>query len=234
MGGKGQRRREKNYNAAHGGANTRLPPPPKPSSLDAVPSKLRKIMSLSGCSFPLSSPCFAGSVKQPFNRAKGKLGNDVNKGSLGEETDSMAIGMKRKRTDESSQNSDHRDEASEFGMSEKKKKKKKKNRADDLRFEAVGEPGAAVSHRKERRKQKKKSKRSKTDDDMDFPGREEIKFGDIVQAPPKLAVPKAFKLAKDASKERLRQQAVEAYRERKKWASRPGVQLPSPVVTSSY
>lgn len=47
MGGKGRRRREKNYLAAHGG-NRRLPPPPDPSSVDAIPSKLRKLMSLAG------------------------------------------------------------------------------------------------------------------------------------------------------------------------------------------
>lgn len=55
MGAKGQRRREKNYQAAHGGGNTRLPPPPDPSSLDAMPSKLRKLMSLAGFRrFPFS------------------------------------------------------------------------------------------------------------------------------------------------------------------------------------
>lgn len=43
MGGKGQRRREKNFVAAHGG-HTRLPPAPKAGDLDALPSKLRKIM----------------------------------------------------------------------------------------------------------------------------------------------------------------------------------------------
>jgi len=46
MGGKGKRRREKNYRAAHGGYSG-LPPPPNPSQLDALPSKLRQIMSFS-------------------------------------------------------------------------------------------------------------------------------------------------------------------------------------------
>lgn len=56
MGGKGIRRREKNYTAAHGGGNnTRLPPPPVPSSIDALPSKLRKLMSLAGSSLPYVS-----------------------------------------------------------------------------------------------------------------------------------------------------------------------------------
>lgn len=44
MGGKGRRRREKNYKAAHGGYS-RLPPPPKSSQVDALPSKLRKLIS---------------------------------------------------------------------------------------------------------------------------------------------------------------------------------------------
>ncbi|KAG5606766.1 hypothetical protein H5410_028258 [Solanum commersonii] len=57
---------------------------------------------------------------------------------------------------------------------------------------------------------KKKHKKGNTDEHMDFPGREEIKFGEVVEAPPKLA----FKnIAHDASKERLRLQAVEAYRQ---------------------
>lgn len=67
MGGKGIRRREKNYRAAHGGSS-RLPPPPDPSSVDAVPSKLRKIMSL------------AGAVRQPSNGPKKSTGNAVDKG----------------------------------------------------------------------------------------------------------------------------------------------------------
>ncbi|KAK4354060.1 hypothetical protein RND71_026254 [Anisodus tanguticus] len=40
---------------------------------------------------------------------------------------------------------------------------------------------------------KKKHKKANTDENMDFPGREEIKFGEVVEAPPKLFVPKAFK-----------------------------------------
>lgn len=48
MGGKGRKRREKNYRSAHGGHN-RLPPAPDPSQVDAMPSKLRKIMSFAAC-----------------------------------------------------------------------------------------------------------------------------------------------------------------------------------------
>jgi hypothetical protein len=37
---------------------------------------------------------------------------------------------------------------------------------------------------------KKKHKKARTEEDLDFPGREEIKFGEVVEAPPKLTVPK--------------------------------------------
>ncbi|KAI3449146.1 hypothetical protein Pfo_005811 [Paulownia fortunei] len=232
MAGKGRRRREKNYKSAHGGGNSRLPPPPDPSSVDALPSKLRKIMS------------FAGAARQPNNHAKRNAGNGVDRGiHLGEGTDSITTGMKRKRNGQSlmAQHTEHRDEVPQISMHEKKKKKNRKSKkAIDLRFETVGEPAAAGSQRKERKKQllearKKKHKRPRTEEDVGFPGREEIKFGDVVQAPPKLiVVPKAFKTTQDASQERLRLQAVEAYRKRKGWASRPGVKLPPPVTTSSF
>lgn len=44
---------------------------------------------------------------------------------------------------------------------------------------------------------------------------------------------KAFKAttAQVASHERLRLQAVEAYRKRKGWESRPGIKLPPPVTS---
>ncbi|KAL6560355.1 hypothetical protein OROGR_003914 [Orobanche gracilis] len=216
MAGKGIKRREKNYRAAHGGGHTRLPPPPDPSSADVVPSKLRKLMSL------------AGSGRQSSNRVKGNTGIGTDKG---------VTSTKRKRGDLSSNaHAENRDGVPETSMSEKKKKKRKVRKAVDLRFEAVAEP-AVSSKKKERRKQhllakKKKHKQSESDEDMKFPGHEEIRFGDVVLAPPKLNVApklKAFKTTHDASRERLRLQAVDAYRQRKGWASRPGVKLPPPI-----
>jgi hypothetical protein len=73
MGGKGIRRREKNYRAAHGGSHSLLPPPPKSSQVDALPSKLRKLISLTsqlhdGTPF-LSTPSFTSqslSLFPPF------------------------------------------------------------------------------------------------------------------------------------------------------------------------
>lgn len=104
---------------------------------------------------------------------------------------------------------------------------------------------------------KMKKKKPKTEENLEFRGREEIKFGDVVKAPPKLvAIPKVelwiptinthqfkikfmfsylmkgLKTSQDASKQRLRLQAVEDYRKRKGWVSRPGIHLPPPVTTS--
>lgn len=40
---------------------------------------------------------------------------------------------------------------------------------------------------------KKKLEKAQTEEDMDFRGHEQIKFGDVVEAPPKLtSVPKVF------------------------------------------
>ncbi|KAL9252391.1 hypothetical protein AKJ16_DCAP00623 [Drosera capensis] len=75
-------------------------------------------------------------------------------------------------------------------------------------------------------KSKKKKQKKANVDDVEFHKRDEVKFGEVVQAPPKLVVPKAFKKSLDASHERLRLKAVEAYRGRKKWSSWPGVHLP--------
>ncbi|KAF5744330.1 hypothetical protein HS088_TW08G00933 [Tripterygium wilfordii] len=119
---------------------------------------------------------------------------------------------------------------------EKRKKKRKRKQVSDLRFETTQELGS-ISKRKERKKkyfeEKKKKKKAETKDVLDFPGRESIKFGEVVEAPPKLAVIlKAFKSAQNASQERLRLKAIEAYRNRKGWSSRPGLHLPPPVTTS--
>lgn len=218
MGGKGQRRREKNYRAAHGGS-TRLPPPPDPSSCDALPSKLRKILS------------FSGAAKKPSNATKINAGGGVEKSILsGEECDSTTRGTKRARNDPNTvaQHMEHGDQHSSH-----EKKKRKRKGVKDLRFDGSEGLSLAVNKRKERKKQrlkerKKKHRNARTEED--FQGHEEIKFGEVVEAPPKLiAIPKVLKTTQDASQERLRLQAVEAYRKRKGWTSRLGVQLPSLV-----
>lgn len=44
---------------------------------------------------------------------------------------------------------------------------------------------------------------------------------------------KALKNVQDASKERVRVKAIEAYRQRKGWNARPGIQLPPPVTSTA-
>ncbi|KAJ9188421.1 hypothetical protein P3X46_003780 [Hevea brasiliensis] len=135
MGGKGRKRIEKNYVAAHGG-RTRRPPPPDLSQVDALHSKLRQIMS------------FTSHLLDGFW------------------------------------------------------------------------------------KQRRKNAKSPEQENLDFPEREQIKFGYVVQAPPKLvAVPKVLKNVPDASRERIRLQIIEEYRKRKGRTSRPGLKLPTVTAT---
>ncbi|RVX01089.1 hypothetical protein CK203_022720 [Vitis vinifera] len=137
---------------------------------------------------------------------------------------------------------------------EKGKRKRKRKQVKDLRFEAELEKVAGLGSKRRElfsvmicilanlisdgylESRKKKHKKAKTEENLDFPRHEKIKFGEVVEAPPKLvAVPKALKALKtvqDASQERLRLQAVDAYRKRKGWVSRPGIHLPPPVTTT--
>ncbi|KAF5816791.1 hypothetical protein HanRHA438_Chr03g0149631 [Helianthus annuus] len=224
MGGKGKKRREKNYKEAHGVGKNRLPPPPVRSSLDVIPSKLRKLMSYTSGSGKLSV--------DDAQENKGPAASDVAKLLL----DSNNKLSTKKKPDSVSSESKIEDtyEIDNFST-EKKKKKRKRKQVDDLRF--VAELGAVGSKRKERKKKlleerKKKHKKAKQEDDLNFPGREEIKFGEVVQAPPKLVnVPKRFGSSVNASQERIRLRTIEAYRDQKKWASRPGLHLPTTDLT---
>lgn len=231
MGGKGRRRREKNFRAAHGGGQTGLPPPPDRSSLDALPAKLRKIMS------------FAESRKAAINVAeknKGENSRVTEPGLDSEDKVGSKITVIRKdKKDGISmvKRPDFDDEAVQSHMNEKKKKKRKRKHVKDLRFEASGDLGVTGSKRKERKKQhleeRKKKRKIREEENGGFQARDEVKFGEVVQAPPKLvAVPKVFKTTQDASQERLRIRAVEAYRKRKGWTSRPGVQIPATAILS--
>lgn len=231
MGGKGQRRREKNYAAAHGVGRSRLPPPPDPTAVDSLPSKLRKLLAFTSSSPHTShhtrtKSVFAADEKKLFPK------NDINPTiTKVEEGDADKNFM----ADEHIGNSN---EISHHSVHEKKKKKRKRKTVTDLRFQKeLEELGAVGSKRKERKKKyleakKNKQKKVKTAASSDFPGREQIKFGDVVQAPPRLNVipkSKVLKTGHDASRERLRLQAVEAYRNRRGWASRPGINLPPPA-----
>ncbi|KAK3194969.1 hypothetical protein Dsin_026279 [Dipteronia sinensis] len=227
MGGKGRKRREKNYRAAHGGP-TRLPPPPKPSQIDALPSKLRQLIAFTSN--------LQGSTDIQLEKKR-----NIIRGADGDSTLHKLNKTTRIKDGGDDgrmimpQNVDNGDETVEDSENGKKKKKRKRKEINDLRFEAVLENSATRSKRKERKKKyleakKNKHKKAKTEENLGFPGHEKVEFGDVVKAPPKLVtLPKGFKT--DASQERLRLQAVEAYRSRKGWTSRPGVLLP-PVTTS--
>ncbi|XP_059459248.1 uncharacterized protein LOC132188734 isoform X1 [Corylus avellana] len=228
MGGKGRRRREKNYKAAHGGYS-RLPPPPKSSQVDALPSKLRKLISFTSA---LSSKPHGSAAKDDAGDKKPRPKDGL---------DSGASGIKGGGNDEhlrTPQYVDDSDDIVQSSTNEKRKRKRKSMKVDDLRFETLDNPDTNPKRRERKKKyleaRKKKHKKDKMEADLDFPGHEKIKFGEVVEAPPKLlSVPKAFKNAPDASQERIRLRAIEAYRNRKGWASRPGIQLLPPVTSSS-
>ncbi|CAF1873336.1 unnamed protein product [Brassica napus] len=229
MGGKGKKRREKNYLASHGGP-ARLPPPPDRSKQDALPSKLRVLMNYT------SPPPPQDSTKPVVDKKekKAKAGVDAVKSA---KPGSEAKSVEERKSEGNTTSSDHENDGDDITLNkgdDKKKKKRKRNEIKDLRFEQELAELDGRSKRKERKKKyweaKKQKKKGKTEDTLreNFPKHEQIRFGDVVQAPPKLAVvPKARKTPMSASKERLRLEAIEAYRSRNGWTSRPGVQIPA-------
>ncbi|KAL9228971.1 hypothetical protein vseg_004494 [Gypsophila vaccaria] len=232
MGGKGQKRRAKNYLNSHGG-DKRLPPPPNTSSIDALPSKLRKLMSFtSSLGSEVNSESAAQSEGKKPNAANKKRQSKGQDESKSKDLDAKMDKMSAMIESEEKMNSGVVED-------EKKKKKRKRKEVNDLRFEAEMEKLGVISKRKQRKKEflknknkEKKQKKSASEQTLDLPKRDEVKFGDVVQAPPKLAVvPKAPKKPVNASHERLRLQAIEAYRNRR-GNNRLGIQLPSLSISS--
>ncbi|KAG1360545.1 coiled-coil domain-containing protein [Cocos nucifera] len=232
MGGKGQRRREKNYRAAHGGDN-RLPPPPKLKELEALPSKLRKIMEFKNPSSTTPGSLRSSVDSRNERRKAGAAGEKAKKTNPKDVHSSAGVNLRRGENLEKTASDEHKndkDATTNSSINSDSKRKRKWKAVNDFRFQ---ESDQAASHlRKKKRKEyleakKKKHKKAKTDDVRDFPGREDIKFGEIVEAPPRLSLPKALKKPLDASHERMRLQAIEAYRNRRGWTSRPGIQLPT-------
>jgi len=225
MPGKGQRRREKNYRAAHGG-DSRLPPPPKQRELEAIPSKLRRLIAFqnkhndnSNANAPSGGPRAPG--KQDDGLGKNKPAKDKKTKKQTPEAPAESKASEIKGPDGSA--------ADENVNAEGSKGKRKRGKAMDLRFKEL-EENVSISKKQKRKKhldeKKKKRKGNKTESLPDFPGREKVKFGEVVEAPPKLSFPKV-KSALDASREMLRKEAIENYRNIKGWTSRPGLQLPT-------
>ncbi|KAM3196058.1 hypothetical protein ACQJBY_071968 [Aegilops geniculata] len=216
MTGKGVRRREKNYRAAHGG-DARLPPPPKQRELEALPSKLRRLIAIQKKQADASSGGGAPGKHGADATAKDKAGKDKKTKKLTLEAAADAKAAEGGPVADENTNSDGG------------KKKRKRGKVEDLRFKEL-EANVSVSKKQKRKKhldeKKKKRKAGKAETHLEFPGREKVKFGDIVEAPPKLSFPKR-KSHLDVSAERLRKEVVENYRNIKGWASRPGLQLPT-------
>ncbi|XP_042510331.1 uncharacterized protein LOC122085811 [Macadamia integrifolia] len=231
MGGKGRRRREKNFLAAHGGY-TRLPPPPKPDEIDALPSKLLKLMEFTS---PTTTNRYSA-TKGPLKSSESTDHKKKQKGKPSLEDEFQEGGQDENVT--APKHKDNKDGVVHTDIQDKKKAKRKRKQVHDLRFEKTIQDLGIGSKRKDRKKKyleerKKKHKKAKTEKNLDFPGHEEIKFGEIVEAPPKLvAFPKALKTTQTASHERLRLQAVESYRNRKGWVSRPGIHIPPPAAVT--
>ncbi|THU61377.1 hypothetical protein C4D60_Mb07t22640 [Musa balbisiana] len=237
MGGKGQKRREKNYRSAHGG-DTRLPPPPSVKEMEAIPSKLRKIMELKNLNSSSAKPGPAPNPKDA-GKEKRKEGSAVEKKVNTKEEPSSEFSSVTKEGIQGMKDKDidGKDATTTPSLGNERKRKRKKNAPKDLRFQELDQ--AATTTRKKKRKEyhearRKKNKKAKTDGVVDFPGREEIKFGEVVEAPPKLSVPKkSLKTPHDAFHERIRLEAIEAHRNQRGWTSRPGVQIPVPQNPSS-
>ncbi|KAI6706674.1 hypothetical protein NL676_009636 [Syzygium grande] len=149
MVGKGRRRREKNYRAAHGG-RTALPPPPDPSQLDALPSKLRRLISFA--SSPPPPPQGAAKDSNAGKTCKRSESGDDEKHSWKGGLDSKATASEVGGGDERlTMPWNDNDEISRKSAGKKRKRKGKKGQPKDLRFQAV-EESSTSSRRQERKK----------------------------------------------------------------------------------
>lgn len=228
MTGKGVRRREKNYRAAHGG-DSRLPPPPKQRELDALPSKLRRLIAIQN---------------KQSGGGKAGAGTDASTGGTPGKQDADVTGKNKEGKDKKAKKqaletaadnkaAETRGEGGpvpdESVNADGSKGKRKRGKALDLRFKEL-DANVSITKKQKRKKhldeKKKKRKCGKVETHVEFPGREKVKFGEVVEAPPKLLFPKR-KSPLDASTERLRKEVVENYRNIKGWTSRPGLQLPT-------
>uniref|UniRef100_A0ACD5XRA7 Uncharacterized protein n=1 Tax=Avena sativa TaxID=4498 RepID=A0ACD5XRA7_AVESA len=230
MTGKGVRRREKNYRAAHGG-DARLPPPPKQRELDALPSKLRRLIAIQNKQSGGGGGKAGAGTDASSGGPPGKQGAD----GTGKNNEGKDKKTKKQALETASGNKAAETRGEGGPVDDEKvnadgsKGKRKRGKVLDLRFKEL-DANVSVSKKQKRKKhldeKKKKRKGSKVETLQEFPGREKVKFGEVVEAPPKLKFPK-LKTPLDASTERLRKEVVENYRNIKGWTSRPGLQLPT-------
>lgn len=243
MGCKGKRRREKNYLAAHGGFT--LAPPPTAKEMEAIPSKLRRLMELKNSPHPKklakeSDAAHGGKKSRSYENKKSE-GKKIMGKKLASPYNSKAKDASESKTVcEEFENKLDMVQQSEERLSSKRKRK----RGDELRFLLENENLTTSSNKKREHKKKyldakkKKHNKAKNVDPTDYPLHETFKFGEVVTAPPKLEFPKKatteIKMRQDVSQERLRLQAVENYRHRKGWNSRPGSHVPPLNMTNLF
>ncbi|KAG8069470.1 hypothetical protein GUJ93_ZPchr0006g43431 [Zizania palustris] len=196
MTGKGQRRREKNYRAAHGG-DSRLPLPPKQRELDALPSKLRRLIALQekqngGAKSSACSIAGDSSGGTPWNQGDSRATKNKSRKDTKTENQKLKPTTDSKVAEISDKNGSIADETVSVDGS-KGKGKLKRGKVMDLRFKELDET-VSVSRKQKRKKyldeKKKKRKGNKMETLPDFPGCEKVKFGEVVEAPPKLSFPK--------------------------------------------
>ncbi|MCO5547661.1 hypothetical protein L7F22_001112 [Adiantum nelumboides] len=224
--GKGRRRRQANYLAAHG-CHATLPAPPTSSEDVALPSKLRRIITFKSA----SSHGHLSKGKNHPRESRGAHGKQLKKQESRKQADDSTV---RKMEDRGYGRDVCLGEASEL------KQKKKRKREDEL--QVLSEKFKATPIRKglnERKKRYLKEKKDRKKRRVSFPinesnpslhKQEKISFGETVKAPPKLSFPTKHS---NAAEERLRQQAIATYRQKRKWFSRPGSHQPPPLTNET-
>lgn len=228
--GKGKRRRQANYVAAHGGASN-LPPVLTTRDIAAVPSKLRRIMSLKASPH---SPCQVNlDIRKSDDTSKNEIKGLKRKYPIPEDQLKASEAGKHNSSSEAGTNDEIKDSLEHAEKSSPRKKRRRRNE-DLLLLTDSLKPTLAhkgLNERKKRYLEEKKKRKKKAESfalhelNQSLYQREKIGFGDVVNAPPKLSFPKKNI---NISEERLRQRAIETYRQKKKWLSRPGShQLPS-------
>lgn len=225
--GKGRRRRQANYLAAHGN-HAALPAPPTASDVAALPSKLRRIITLKS-----STP--HGKIH--------KTGKSIIKNPGG--VHGKQPQKQKRRTQEDGSNvltQGQLEDGRDVGPSEASEPKQKKKRKQEDELQALSEKFKAtpirrgLSEHKKKYLQEKKNKKKRVmycdsnEKTLSLHKQEKISFGEIVEAPPKLSFPKKLT---NVAEERLRQQAIATYREKKKWVSRPGSHQPPPLANEA-
>lgn len=210
--GKGRTRREANFKASHDVKE--LAPPPAATDLFAVPAKLRRIMQFNETKNPVNVKNGADSgqnKKQAKDNRESKLENKNTKAKK-EEAPGTPAALKDNKDGQGAEN------ASKPSSKRKREHEELLQLAEKIKAKPAK---AKISDRKKRfleEKKKKKLSNATVQALMNAPKKDHVAFGEVVQAPPQLAFPeknKAIKEAHSAEIEKMRLQAIEAYRQRK-------------------